>query len=127
MRPTRILIIDAHRDNLGYYRRALQTEGYDVELSSFQEEQQPEIERLMPSLIIIDLLVDFQQEQEAWDLLKVLKNFTSTASIPVFVCLVSFVSQNFSTYLQDQQIPVIFKPFNWRELIRQIHIVLTPD
>ena len=50
-----ILVIDANRESMGHYQRLLQTEGYGVEIATFLEATQEEIQRWCPDLVVFDV------------------------------------------------------------------------
>jgi response regulator RpfG family c-di-GMP phosphodiesterase len=121
----RILVIDAHRNVMEYYRRLLEAQGYGVETSTFRETNQEEIERWHPDLIVFDLLVDAKQEQQAWSVIQQLKASPHLACIPLLICIAAFVLPDFLTYVCEQQVTFLFKPLDTRILSRQIHVLLT--
>jgi DNA-binding response OmpR family regulator len=119
-----ILLIGSHREALEYYQRFLQTEGYDVKISTFLEENVTTISQIQPDLILFDLLVDTQQERLAWHLIEHLKAEAATTAIPLLVCTAAFVLPNFATVIQRYQIPTFFKPFRLIDLGREIRSLL---
>ena len=120
----RILVIDAGRDAMGYYRRLLEAEGYMVETSTWQSMNQEVIERWRPDLIVFDLLVDAEQEQQAWRLIQQIKASSHLACLPLLLCTAAFVLADFLTYVREQQVVVLFKPLDTRVLSQQIHSLL---
>jgi response regulator RpfG family c-di-GMP phosphodiesterase len=117
----RILIIDATRNALIQYQRVLQSQGYSVDISTFQTEKSNDIERLQPGLIIFDLLVDVTQEQLAWQLIKDLKASPLTNTIPLLLCTATLLLPDFSHYLKDMLVPTLFKPFHLTELLQRVN------
>ena len=124
---SRILVIDANRDVMGYYRRLLEALGYGVETSTWSETSQGEIERLHPDLVLFDLLVDDTQEKQAWQLIRQLKASSFSASLPLLICAVAFVSPSFVAYLHEQNISILFKPLDTHLLNHTIRALLEPS
>lgn len=122
----RILVIDSNRSALVYYQHVLQAEGYGIEIGTFATESWQEIERASPDLIIFDLLVDIEQERQAWHLTQQLHASVLTASIPLLVCIAAFLLPSFALFLQETHIPILFKPFGQTELRRKLLSLLLP-
>jgi response regulator RpfG family c-di-GMP phosphodiesterase len=119
-----ILVIGSHQEMLKYYQRFLQTEGYDIKISTFIEENVLTISQIQPDLILFDLLADTQQEKLTLHLIEHLKAEAATTAIPLLVCTVALVLPNFATAIQRYQIPTFFKPFRLIDLGREIRSLL---
>lgn len=93
MTPTaRILMIDASRESLGYHQRWLQAEGYGVEMTTFLETTQEEVERWHSNVIVFDLLADAVQEQQTWQLIRQFKASLVLPPFPLLICASSLRS-----------------------------------
>lgn len=124
-KTARILVIDANRESMGHYQRLLQAEGYGVEIATFLEVTQEEVERWHPDLIVFDVLVDAAQEQQMWQLIRQFKASPQFASLPILICAAALVLPGFLNYVQDQHIPLLFKPFVIQQLLGAIRALLT--
>jgi DNA-binding NtrC family response regulator len=122
----RILVIDANRSALKYYRQILQAEGYDVEITTFAAANWRAIERMSPALIIFDLLADADQERQAWHLTQQLRASALTASIPLLVCTAAVTLTPFARFVHEGHIPILFKPLDATELTRIVRSMLLP-
>jgi DNA-binding response OmpR family regulator len=119
---TRIIVIDDDADILELFSITLQDEGYEVHLREFIFEDPAEAEHLAPNLIIVDLLLGYQQN--GWGFLQRLKSHPPTASIPLILCTAARLTSEQESYLQQQGIPIMFKPFELDELHQLVrHLV----
>ncbi len=81
---TRIMVINDTKDILDMFRAILENEGYEVILYSYAIQDIAEVERIMPDMLIVDVI--FGSEKLGWQMIDKLKMNRSTASIPVIVC-----------------------------------------
>ena len=116
MKP-RILVVDDIQDILELYRLVLEGDGYEVFLSVYAYEDVKDVERLRPHLIILDLM--FNTRPAGWELLKKIKVYSPTKSIPILLCTaVMSLNDEMEDYIREQGIPVIYKPFELDMLLQ---------
>jgi len=115
----RILVVNDTQEILDLFQMILESEGYEVVLSSFPFKYTGEIEKIKPDLIILDFL--FGDKQIGWQMLQALKMQRSTASIPVIACTAAFHDvQEQEGYLVSQGVHVVYKPFDLDYLLTTI-------
>lgn len=120
----RILVVNDTQEILELFEEILGPEGYEVIPYSFAITDMPEIERIKPDLIILDLI--FGSEKSGWQMLQKLKMVPSTANIPVIVCTAATREvREIEGYLQAKGVGLIPKPFNLDELLTEIKRRLT--
>ena len=110
----RIVIIDDDEDILELFSDILQAEGYEVHLRTLIFEDLADVEHLAPQLIIIDLFLGHRRE--GWEFLQRLKSHLPTAPIPLILCTAAQVTPEQQSSMQQQGIPILFKPFDLDEL-----------
>lgn len=122
----RLLVIDSNRSMLDYYQLIFQAKGYRVDITTFAETNQPEIERVLPDLILFDLLADPEQERQTWRLARQLQARAPTASTPLLICTAAFILPTVALFVQESGIPVLFKPFEVKKLTGTVFSLLFP-
>ncbi len=80
--PT-ILVVDDNADILELFKRYLERHHLRIMSAASAQEALQLVKKLYPSAIVLDLMMP---DQDGWDLLQILKNQASTASIPVIIC-----------------------------------------
>jgi len=112
-----ILILDDDFSTLEMLRMALEGEGlYQVTTADTLFEDIGEIERLHPDLILLDF--KFGGRELGWNYLQKLKLHPATTTIPVI--LVTAAREDMreqEKMLLQQDIPVLYKPFDLAELL----------
>src|SRR2546430_8654900 len=107
----RILVVNDTQEILELFQMILESEGYEIVLSSFPFKQINEIEKIEPDLIILDFV--FGGENTGWQMLQWLKMQHSTASIPAIVCTGAIRHvQEQEGYLVSKGVHVVYKPFD---------------
>src|SRR5712691_5475788 len=123
---TRILVINDTQEILELFRLLLETEGYEVILSSFPMQKVQEIEQLKPDLIILDFL--FGDKKLGWQMLQMLKMQRSTSTIPVIICTAAESAvRDQEGYLVSKGVEVVYKPFDIDTLLAVISRMLEPN
>ena len=123
---TRILVINDTQEILEMFRMLLESEGYEVILSSFPMQKVQEIEQIDPQLIILDFI--FGERKLGWQMLQLLKMQRSTASIPIIVCTAAESAvRDQEGYLVSQGIQIVYKPFDIDVLLLAISRALDPN
>ncbi|MEX1021259.1 MAG: response regulator [Litorilinea sp.] len=79
----KILIVDDNADALELFQRFLVSHRYQVFTAQSAQVAQDLAIRLVPHVIIIDLMMP---ERDGWDLLQTLRNHPATQAIPLVVC-----------------------------------------
>ena len=119
---TRSIVIDDDVDILELFSLTLQDEGYEVHLREHIFEDLADAEHLAPHLIIVDLFLSYHQN--CWGFLQRLKSHPPTASIPIILCTAAQLTSGQESYIQQQGIPIISKPFELDELHQLVrHLV----
>lgn len=120
----RILAIDDDASILDMYTLLFQGEGYEVQTSKAFFEDVHEIERLAPSLIILDLKASHQFQGPS--LLDKIQAYLPTKHIPIIVSTASTLQeiQEQAAYLQQKNIQLLYKPFDIEELLQKIEKLL---
>ena len=118
-----VLVIDDFQTTLDLYYDLLNSDQYELELSNYEFEEPTMIERLKPSLIILDFKV--YQRLKSWQLLDKLKMNRHTSSIPIILCTPSMEDiREQENYLKDQGIVIFYKPFNLDKLVQKVQQIL---
>ncbi|HZU67804.1 MAG TPA: response regulator [Ktedonobacteraceae bacterium] len=114
-----ILVINDQPAILDLYYDLLNSDDYELELSDYTFETLQTIERLNPTLIILDFPV--LNRARVWQLLDQLKMHLATASIPLILCSAarSDVREQ-EDYLQQQGIVIYYKPFHPEAFIQTV-------
>ncbi len=122
-KPPRILVVNALLDILNLFHDILNEQGYEVEISNFVFEGLTTIEKLQPNLIILDF--DREGTVDEWRLLKKLKLYPSTATIPVMICMAPlFLTQDQEAHFRQKNIRLLFSPIDKDELLTAVKQML---
>ena len=104
------MVINDTKDILELFRAILESEGYEVILYSYAIQDIKEIERIMPDLLILDVI--FGSEKLGWQMLDKLKMNRATAYIPVIICTAAINAvREMEGYLLSQGVTLVLKPF----------------
>ncbi len=115
----RILVIEDEDALLDFYTLLLEREGYEVYASKEFFEDVQEVERLAPSLIILDIMRGHQNQ--GLRLLDQLQAHPPTQTIPVIIATAALQEiQESEASLRQKSVPVIYKPFQVEELLATI-------
>jgi len=122
----RILIMNHSQEIMTIIHDLLEDEEYEVETAEVNLIQLTDIEQAHPDLIILDGL--FGQQQIGWKLLQHIRTDPTIDSIPIILCTAAEneVHKRIA-YLRQQNIPVLFKPFEIDDLIDIVRQVLVPE
>src|SRR5579884_3686645 len=113
---TRVLVINDTEELLDTFRVLLEDAGYEVFLYSFAPQELPEVKRIKPDIIILDLI--FGGEKLGWQLLGKLKLDRATARIPVVICTAATLPvREIEGYLAAQNVALVPKPFDIDQLL----------
>ena len=121
----RILIIDDDESLLEVYGVLLREEGYEVVLSPIAFEEVTDVEQLHPNLIVLDVQVS--KKDNGLLLWEKLQRYPPTSALPIIVCtaLSCKTIEERVHRLQQQSIPILYKPFEVEDLLQTIRRVLS--
>ena len=120
-----ILVINDDHAILELFRLLLEEEGYQVNLSLIAFEDVREVEKLAPSLIILDLKVG--RDNQGMLLLQQLRMYRPTMAIPIILCTAAMqMIREQEETLRLKGIPVVYKPFDVDELLAVVRQALVP-
>ena len=118
-----VLVINDQHEILDLYYDLLNSDEYELELSDYTFENLETIERLNPTLIILDFPVF--KRASGWRLLEQLKMHISTTSIPLILCTPSMKDvREQEDYLQEQGIVICYKPFPPEAFVQTVQQML---
>ncbi len=118
-----VLVINNHQEISDLYYDLLNSDEYELELSDYAFENLETIERLHPTLIILDFPV-FKRAR-SWRLLQQLKMYSKTASIRLILCTASLRDvREQEEYLQKQGIAIFYSPFSSEDFVQTVHSML---
>ena len=118
-----VLVINNHQEISDLYYDLLNSDEYELELSNYAFENLETIERLNPTLIILDFPV-FKRAR-SWRLLQQLKMNATTASIQLILCTNSLRDvREQEDYLQKQGIVIFYQPFSAEDFVQTVHHML---
>ncbi len=118
-----VLVVDDFQTTLDLYYDLLNSDNYELELSTYEFEEPEMIERLKPNLIILDFQVT--QRERGWQLLDKLKMNPHISSIPIILCTPAMMDiREQENYLQDQGLVIFYKPFKLNKLIQKVQQML---
>ncbi len=118
-----VLVVDDFQTTLDLYYDLLNSDNYELELSTYEFEEPEMIERLKPNLIILDFQVT--QRERGWQLLDKLKMNPHISSIPIILCTPAMMDiREQENYLQDQGLVIFYKPFKLNKLIEKVQQML---
>lgn len=125
--PARIMVIEDAPEMLELFQELLQDEGYEVFPYGHDIDDLAEIERIRPDLIILDYIMDGAVVGRP--LLKRLKTYAATASIPVIICTAA--SNAAQAALEADQLTskvrLVAKPFDVEDLLTAVRQTLAEE
>jgi len=121
--PGCVLVINDQLEVLDLYYDLLNSDEYELELSDYEFENLETIERLNPTLIILDIPVS--KRDRSWRLLQQLRMHPTTASIPLILCTPSLRDvQEQEEYLQKQGIAIFYHPFPSEAFVQAVQQIM---
>jgi CheY-like chemotaxis protein len=124
MLPT-VLVINDFQGTLNLYADLLESEEYELELSNYEFEEPEMIERLKPTLIVLDFQVDQHNRIKGWQLLDQIKLNQKLASLPTVLCTPSMTDvREQEQYLQEQGVIIFYKPFKLEKFVQKVQQLL---
>jgi DNA-binding response OmpR family regulator len=121
--PACVLVINDELEILDLYYELLNSDEYELELSDYEFENLETIERLNPTLIILDIPV--YKRGRSWRLLQQLRMHSTTATIPLILCTPSLMDvREQEEYLQKQGIVIFYHPFPPEALVQKVRQIM---
>ncbi len=122
--PKHILVIDDASEILQMFGDILTAEGYQVTLQPYCNQEENDVRRLDPDLIICDL-PPLSWRQHGWPFIQKLKMTRDLAGIPLIICTTSsWTIEELQSWLASQEALVVRKPFDMAELVKAIQQLL---
>ncbi len=114
-----ILVIDDDISILELFKLAFEMEGYKVSLSQTGFEHPSEVERIAPDLIMLDMHLG--QRDSGISLIQQLKDYIPTEPIQIILCTAAQdIKKEQIKRLEEQQVPILYKPFDIDDLLRLV-------
>lgn len=121
MTKKKILVVDDERDIIELLEYNLQREGYKVLKAMTGEEALDLIERSLPDLIILDLMLP---NLDGLEICRILKRDKKTASLPIIILSAKGEESDIIVGLELGADDYITKPFSPKVLIARVKTVL---
>ena len=119
----RILVMNDDQNILELFQLILEPEGYEVHLAFLPFEHVSEVERISPSLIILDL--KFGGHARGMLMLQQLRMYAPTMRIPIIICTAALSDmREQEETLRHKGIPIVYKPFDIDELLQAVRQLL---
>ncbi len=117
---TRILVINHSPDILDLFQAVLEREGYTVTTQFFNQRSVEDVALAQPDVLICDYPAIC--EADAWAFVQVLKDTTTTTTIPLLVSTTSLtLVRDHQPWLTAHNIAVLPKPFQLDDLLAVLH------
>ena len=117
----KILVIDDEIDIQRLIVELLNDEGYDVSSADDGETGIKKVKEIQPDLVVLDWQLP---DMEGVDVLRIIKNDSTTMHIPVIMCTSLGSSDNKIKGLETGADDYVTKPFNSSELIARVKVAL---
>jgi two-component system, sensor histidine kinase len=119
----RIVIFGDDEDIRELFSIVLQEQGFEVHLHDHVFADLAQVERLAPSLLMVDVFIG--GTQEGWEFVHRLKAYTPTAPIPLLLCTAGKLTLEQESVTLDYGIPILYKPFEFEELDHLVHRLMS--
>src|ERR1700686_5492611 len=117
----RILVVDDHEDNIELLRARLEARGYEIHAASDGQAALDQVERVIPDLILLDVMMPKMDGMEVVRRLKADKNLPF---IPVIMQTALDTTANKVEGLDAGADDYITKPINFAELEAKVNALL---
>ena len=117
----KILVIDDSNTNIVLLEAILETRGYKIMTALSVKEAIPMIEKELPDLILLDLLMP---EVNGFDFLEKIKNEEKFQGIPVIIVSALTDDENINRTMEMGAVEFIKKPVNIERLVSRVENVL---
>ncbi len=121
-RNTKILVVDDSETNLVLLEAILEDDGFDVEIAFSVKDAEICLQKSIPDLILLDLLMP---NENGFDLLKKLKSNENMNHIPIIIVTAFANDENKITAKDLGAIDIIEKPINIPEFLHKVHRALS--
>jgi two-component system, cell cycle response regulator DivK len=112
-----VLIVDDERDNVGVAEKVIRYNGGVVYTAANGQEGMEALERVIPTLILLDLSMPVMT---GWDMLKLIRADARTRHIPVIALTAHAMDGDREKVLEAGFDGYIAKPFHISDLLSQI-------
>jgi CheY-like chemotaxis protein len=114
-----ILVVNDTEEIIELFRDIIEAMGHRATGTSFAPEDLDEVRKVMPDLVILDLMVG--EEGQGWQLAQKMRMSPDTAEIPIIVCTAAVTEvREQEGWLTSQAIKVVLKPFKVDDIERAI-------
>ena len=121
-----VLVINDSQSTLNLYADLLESDNYELELSNYEFEEPEMVERLKPTLILLDFQVDQANRMRGWQLLDQIKLSQNLCSIPIILCTPAMTDvREQEHYLLEQGLVIFYKPFKLEKLVQKVQQLLS--
>jgi two-component system cell cycle response regulator DivK len=125
MKQSRILVIDDSTTNIVLLEAILAQKGYDIETALNAKEAFMHIEKQVPDLILLDLLMP---KVSGFDFLEQLRKEEKTKGTPVIVISAITTDDENTRKINDlNTVDFIRKPIDIQYLVNRVEEILHPD
>jgi CheY-like chemotaxis protein len=116
-----ILVVDDNEDSLRILRTVLEGNGFTVRAAKSGPEALEEIQRELPELVVLDVMMP---EMSGFEVLERLRNSPRTARLPVILLTAKAQDEDVLGGYQRGADYYITKPFTTKQLLYGIRLVL---
>lgn len=110
-----VLVINDTEEIVELFRDILQGMGHRVSATSYAPEDLTEVSKVMPDLVILDLMMG--GEGSGWQLAQKMRMSPDTAEIPIIICTAATKDvREQEGWLTAQSIKIVLKPFSVEDL-----------
>lgn len=119
---TNILVVDDSETNLVLLEAILEDDGFDVDIAYSVKDAEISLQKSIPDLILLDLLMP---NENGFDLLKKLKVKDDFKQIPIII-VTAFANDENKIIAKDLgAVDVIEKPINIPDFLNKVHNALS--
>ena len=121
-RNTKILVVDDSETNLVLLEAILEDDGFDVEIAFSVKDAESSLQKSIPDLILLDLLMP---NENGFDLLRKLKTNDRFSTIPTIIVTAFANDENKITAREMGAIDIIEKPINIPDFLQKVYNALS--
>ena len=121
-RNTKILVVDDSETNLVLLEAILEDDGFDVEIAFSVKDAESSLQKSIPDLILLDLLMP---NENGFDLLRKLKTNDRFSAIPTIIVTAFANDENKITAREMGAIDIIEKPINIPDFLQKVYNALS--
>lgn len=117
-KDTKILVVDDSETNLVLLEAILEDDGFDVEIAFSVKDAESSLQKEIPDLILLDLLMP---NENGFDLLRKLKANSKYEQIPIIIVTAFANDENKITSREMGAVDIIEKPINIPDFLQKVH------